>query len=893
MGPSQLPWVVVKPIGLFELVLKRRGAAASRGLVGGRMGSKWLRASVARQPMPEQTSAYRFGRFELAPVGRALLADGEPLKVGGRAFDLLLALVERRERTVSRDELFDLVWPGRVVEDQNLKTQVLALRKVLGAQAIATVPGRGYRFAMPLDEGKAAPTDPAPAAPRTARTAQDNLPAELPTLHGRVADIGAVCALVAEQRLVTLAGAGGIGKTRLAQAVAHQMRPRFAGGVWIVELAPLRASVELIGNAVLRVLGIADAPAPCTPDAVVRALAALELLLVLDNCEHLVGEASALAQALLEGASKVHLLATSQEPLHIGAEKVYRLGALALPPPAAPAALDFASVSLLIERARAADRRFELRDDNAAAVAEICRRLDGNPLAIELAAARVPLLGAAGVRDRLDERLRLLTAGARNAPQRQQTLRDTLAWSHALLSSDEQRVFRRLAVFSGGFSLPLAQQVGADAVLDGWGVLDALGALVDRSLVVAEGDGEPRYRLFESAREFALHELQRSGEAHEVRRAHARALLALFDSADAVFFIEPTLPWLARLEPEMPNAREAFAFSLSPEGEPASAIGIAVCVAAFAMSSGRGAEGLRALRRIAALLDAHASPSWRARAWLALGELCGARVVSGPEALDAAQRAAEGLRATPDRVRLYRALAIVSRLSGDERDRALTEAADHEMAAIESPDWPLLLTRLRRVGVARQLRRERRLVECRDAFEAEARTSDAAGDNYRAWIEWHNTALTEMMLGRCEHALRIMADVVGAIRMRGLTRALWQQVAMHALAMIETETVDAAALREAVAVLRMQNALWWLADHLAWLPAQRGRFDDAARLHGWAEASAAARAAARGPVMQAARDRLREHLEARLDAAVLERLLRDGAALDEARVAALALGEAG
>jgi predicted ATPase/DNA-binding winged helix-turn-helix (wHTH) protein len=837
--------------------------------------------------------SYQFDRFKLLPGERQLLVNGEPAKLGGRAFDLLLALIERRERTVTRSELFDVVWPGRVVEDHNLQVQVLTLRKLLGPRAIATIPGRGYRFAAPLAEAAApAPERSAPAA--GAAGASSNLPADLIALHGRVADIATVCGMLAEHRLVTLAGSGGIGKTRLAQAVAHQLQPRFADGVWMTELAPLRDGA-LIADNVARALGLAGGDRVFDAHRVAKALSSLSLLLVLDNCEHLIDAASLFAEQIVRAAPKLRVLATSQVPLHVGGEHVFRLGALALPPrSAAEQALQYGAVSLFVERARAADRRFVLNDGNAAAVIDICRRLDGIPLAIELAAARVSLLGIDGVRARLDERFRLLTGGARTAPERHRTLRNTLEWSHSLLGPEEQFVFRRLGVFAGSFSLAAAQQVAADEAIDEWLVLDHLGVLVDKSLVQVEGGGaEPRYRLLESARAFALEALAAGGDALATRRLHARCAARIFADGEDVFLTEPTLPWIERLMPDIDNGREAFAFSLSPDGEPAVAIAIAAAGATFTAAVGRGREGWQALLRIWPLLPEHATPEWQARVWLGVAQLGSVQAVLPPEALHAAEQAADGFRKLGDRLRLYRALYLLSQYAENSGDEALTNTADEEMRSIVSPHWPRELTRLGRLVQARRQRKLGRFEEYRDTYLDEARRCTASGDQYRAWLMSHHVALGELSLGNVDAAAALMRGVVEEIRARGLQREMWQQVAMHALALIEQGDMRAAlpAVREATSLLRVQGAVWWLADHLAWLPMARGDAAGAARLQGWADAQATSRAAKRGLVMQKARERLAERLAAARDADALAQHRREGAALRDDEVIALALGD--
>lgn len=858
--------------------------------------------------MPTDTAALRFDRFTLLPTERQLLVDGEPAKLGGRAFDLLLALVDRRERTVTRAELFELVWSGRIVEDHNLQVQVLTLRKVLGPKAIATIPGRGYRFAMTLLD-EPAPAEPAASISRTSAPAQSNLPAAGPALHGRVNDIAAACRLLGEHRLVTLAGAGGIGKTRLAQAVANQLRSRFPDGVWMIELASVSDDPEQICGALASVLGLTASPLAGSADSLARAMAPLDLLLVLDNCEHLLDAAGALVRALLERAPKVHVLATSQEPLHARGEQVYRLGALALPvspgEQAPERAAESGAVTLFVERVQATDRRFALNAANAAAVIDICRRLDGNPLAIELAAARIPLLGVEGVRSRLDERFRLLTGGSADAPQRHRTLLDTIEWSHSLLAPDEQAVFRRLGVFAGSFSLDAARLVAGGGSLSEWAVLDHLCALVDKSLVLVDDaaghahDEQPRYRMLESPRAYALEALAACDEVVAARRRHAHAMLELFASADDCFHTEPTLAWMARLAPDLHNCREAFGFSMSADGEPSTAIGIAAAAASFASVTGRGREGHRALQGAWPLLAEHATPEWQARAWLGLAQLGLALAMPPDETLHAAQQATEAFRALGDHQCLYRALYLLSQSAENSADLMLADHARDEMMRIESAEWPSGLTRLGRLRDGRRLRRQGHLAESRDAFNDDARRCLASGDAHRAWVTLHHVALAEIALGNVEQAARVMREAVEQIRRHGLQREMWQQVAMHALTEVECaiERGDPRAalpaVRDVVALLQVQASVWWLADHLAWLPELRSDSDAAARLLGWADAQAQARNAKRGPIMQKARDRLAARLEINLGADQLARLQADGAALRDDEVLAIALREPG
>ena len=532
----------------------------------------------------------------LRPTARQVLVHGQVAAIGARAFDLLMALAERRERVVSKNELLELVWPGVVVEENNLQVHISALRKHLGAAVISTVPGRGYRFAATLlpAAGSTAAADPpdsiaASMAPATLTrpTALSQAAAEL--LFGREHDLQTLPYLLAAHRLVTIVGAGGIGKTALARAVAGQLQGRFTHGSVFIDLAPLaqpQALLPHMAGVLQQTLqhAIGAGAAVATREALAQALQPVQVLLVLDNCEHLVHPVAELTAALLAQAPRLHVLATSQEPLRLPAEQVYRVSTLALPAGETLAEARAASaVRLFEDRARAADQRFVLDEGNVATVVAICRQLDGMALAIELAAARVPHLGLQGLHDRLGQRLRLLSGGSRETPPRQRTLGAALAWSHALLSAPEQAVLRRLAVMSGSFSPAGAQQVVADGGLDEWAVLDHLGTLVDKSMVAVVTPAllpltttvrglaaaashephephEPRLRLLETVRHFALERLAEAGEEAAVRERHLAHMLALAERARTGLTGPDEGAWLDRLDLDRDNLLAAHAW---------------------------------------------------------------------------------------------------------------------------------------------------------------------------------------------------------------------------------------------------------------------------------------------------------------------------------------------
>ena len=498
------------------------------------------------------TESYHFGRVEIRPAERQLWVDGALAKVGARAFDLLLALVERRDRVVGKNELLDLVWAGLVVEENNLQVHISALRKLLGPSAIATIPGRGYRFTWAAGDA-AADSAVASHPERTAPIFCAHVPA-LPDLLGREDDLEALRALVLAHTVVAVVGVGGVGKTVLARTLVQRTRAEFEHGACVIELAAL-ADPSLVATVAAKGLDVKPGHKSAL-EAVAAALGTRRMLIVLDNCEHLLQAVADAVESLRPAAPDVHWLVTSQEPLRVAGEHVFRLGPLAVPTQDTLAAARGAGAVALFEaRSQEVDPRFALTEHNVAAAIDVCRHLDGIPLALELAAARMPLLGLDGLRDRLGERLRVLAGGPRRALARHQTLRAALEWSYGLLTAEQQAVFRRLGVFAGSFSLDAAQEVAADEAIDRWAVLDDLGALIDKSLVVVEPEvlGEPRYRLLETLRHFALSRLDAAHEVEATRTRHLDAFVALAERAKVELLGPQQGSWMRRLDLDHEN----------------------------------------------------------------------------------------------------------------------------------------------------------------------------------------------------------------------------------------------------------------------------------------------------------------------------------------------------
>jgi predicted ATPase/DNA-binding winged helix-turn-helix (wHTH) protein len=536
-------------------------------------------------PAPVAPTAIEFGRFQVVPHRRELLADNRPVELGAHAFNLLMALIEARGQVVSREELLERLWPGRTIEENNLAVHVLALRKALAADRdlIRTAFGRGYRFAGEIRTASASPdaqnTAGTPDTARPPSRPPTNLPEPVSKLIGRDAELADILDLNASHRLITLSGTGGIGKTRLGFEVARYLLPRFADGVWAIELASL-SDPELVPVTVATVLGLELASSAASPLSVANALRSKQLMLVLDNCEHVVDASARMAEALLRVNPAVRVLATSREPLRTEGEWIYLVPPLAVPPEGGSASDDpfrYGAIRLFHERARATEADLSSDAHTASAIAGICRRLDGIPLAIELAAARAATLGIESLAARLDDRFRLLTGGRRTALARHQTLRATLDWSYELLTEPERAVLRRLAIFAGAFTLQAASMVASDGELAASDVVDCVANLIAKSLVSRDGGATVRYRLLETTRAYALEKLTACGEFGATARRHAEYFRDLLQQPETESETRPNADWAGDYGRRIDDVRAALEWAFSPAGD--AAVGVALAAA--------------------------------------------------------------------------------------------------------------------------------------------------------------------------------------------------------------------------------------------------------------------------------------------------------------------------
>ncbi|MCA6117351.1 winged helix-turn-helix domain-containing protein [Bradyrhizobium sp. WSM 1738] len=524
---------------------------------------------------------FAFGPFRLSPRQQLLLQGDNPVPLGSRAFEILVALVERAGEVVDKDELIARVWSGLTVEESNLRAQINAVRRALaeggtGENYIVTVPGRGYRFVAAVARSTSDAAQPFTAAGPKGH----NFPDRLTRPIGRDDIVAMVSSRLPRGRFVTIVGPGGIGKTTVALAVADRLITAYKDGGRLVDLAPL-SDPQLVPSALAAVLGVAvrsENPYP----ALTSFLKDRQMLLLFDNCEHVLLAAAALAEELLKGAPGIHVLATSREPLRAEDERVQRLPPLETAPTepglTVTEALSYPAVQLFVERAAATAGGYELKDEDIPIVAQICRRLDGIALAIELAASRVDAFGVRGVSSRLDDRFHLLSRGRRTALPRHQTLRAAFDWSYELLSETERFVMRRLGVFAGRFTMDAATAIAGDGTTTAHEIDDVIADLVEKSLVIADvGGAKVFYRLTETARAYALNRLTEE-ETQAVRRRHALYQLDRFERAHAEWDTWPTLEWLSAYAQQIDDLRNALDWAFSPNGDVG--VGIELTVAA-------------------------------------------------------------------------------------------------------------------------------------------------------------------------------------------------------------------------------------------------------------------------------------------------------------------------
>lgn len=727
---------------------------------------------------------------------------------------------------------------------------------------------------------------------RSLEALPNNLPLQLTSFVGRDDDVNEIKALLQEHRLVTLCGIGGAGKTRCAIQVGADMLDRFPDGVWLAELAPI-TDATLVASAIAKALGIRESPTAPLLDTLVAYLRPRRLLLLLDNCEHVIEGARDVVARILRACPEVRILATSREALNIAGEQLFRLPSLGVPPLqetlTARVARPYGAVALFADRAAASDTRFALNDENARYVAEISRRLDGIPLAIELAAARIKVLSPRELAKKLDERFRVLTGGDRSALPRHRTMRALIDWSYDLLSEEERALFRKLSIFAGGFTLESASAIWAGEAMDELTVLEQLTSLVDKSLVQADA-GAPitRYRLLESTRQYAREKLIERGEEAAIARAHAEVFLALAQSLEGSYDSTPDDDWFPQVEPELENWRTALEWTLTARGNVLLGQRLAGELGrewAFLTAS----EGLRWIQCAQQSVDGTTPPEVLARLDLAEAQLEGVLVLHKASYL-AAQRALARYRELGDAERIAQAQRLAGRglvFTGSvaEGEALLREA----LAAFRAFGARTLAgAALENIAIARNAQGD--LNGARAYYTEALEIFRTMGAERLTASVTSNLAEAEFRDGHPEAALRWAQEALRSDRraiFNNRTALLMCNMAAYCIALGRYDDARDRA-REALKIARdvhYEIALIWAVQHLAGVAALRAHSEEAsarddsaraARLLAYVDTRLEALEALREYTEAQEYGNIRETLQAALGADELNRLCEEG-----------------
>jgi predicted ATPase/DNA-binding winged helix-turn-helix (wHTH) protein len=848
---------------------------------------------------------YDFGPFRLDTEARVLTFDGVATALGARGVTVLAALVSRAGEYVDKSTLVDAAWPDAVVEENNLAVQISAIRRVLarvpdGRYGIETLTRRGYRFVGPVTRRSAESAIPPvnsgetlPAARQMAVAHPNNLPARISSFVGRTREIEKIKGLLARNRLVTLVGMGGVGKTRVALQVAVEVLEQYPDGAWLVEFGSI-TDARLLPTCVAQVLDVQERSGEPLTRTLARHLRARHMLLVLDTCEHVIAAAATLVAALLAEAPNTSVLATSREALNVDGEQHFPLQPLSLP--TAGGNLEeiagAEAVQLFVERGRLQQPDFVLRPDLSAPVAALCSHLEGIPLAIELAAARMSSLSIQEIGERLEDRFGLLAAGPRASPRRQKTLRATLDWSYDLLDDEEQCALRRVAVFAGGFTLEAALHVVDERTTKDAALLDLLTRLVARSLLIAEtSEAGTRYRLLDTMRAYCMEKLDIARERPLASRRHARYFRDRFKGALDEWLQRSDLHWNAVYLAERDNVHAALDWAFSPQGD--AEIGTSLTAfsgPAWILWSFRS-EGVARVELALSRCSSRTSQRIRARLWLWLGVLDQfSDPVKWIQALRRAvalhRRAGDAFGTGYSLLRLGSGLARTGKLDLAQQtlDRARPLLARSSVPAVMAPYFHA-------AGFVRKVAGD--LAGARTHYEKALSLYRSAGLERDAAQICGTLADTTWALGELDAAATGFREAIELMRgsNKGTKLILGANLTNLAGVFIERGDFDEAlsVAREGLELRKAAGYAWGALDHLALRAALIGRWADAARLTGYVDAAFTARGVVREPNEARARTRLDQVLGDRLDTNERAQLMAEGATMNEDDAVRLAL----
>ncbi len=713
----------------------------------------------------------------------------------------------------------------------------------------------------------------------------NNLPIQRTTFVGRDHDVAEVKGLVNRHRLVTLFGSGGVGKTRIAMQVAADLLDHYTDGVWVADFAPI-TDPELVSSVIAQVLGMPQQQGHRVDESIPPFLKRKKLVLVFDNCEHVLDAIAAIAATIIGAAPDVRIINTSRQVLDIGGEEIFRVPSLEVPHKIADltpsAAVGFGAVALFVERAKSVNSSFALTDDNAPIVADICRRLDGIPLAIELAAARVKVLSIPNLAQRLNERFKILTGGGRDALPRQKTLSALIDWSYDLLNPQEQTLFQRLGIFAGGFGLEAATAVCRGDGLDEIEILDLLASLTDKSLVVADTTGQQeRYHLLESTRAYALQKME-AGERERLARRHAEHYADKAQDADKRYGSGSTFAWLADVGLELDNYRSALEWSLT-QGHDAMLGGvIAGALALFWHQQGLAVEGRYWIE--SALERVNVAEHAQIFAKLLNSQ---AHLLGGSRRCEVAARAVEIYESAGDRHGAARARNLLAHglYQTGRSDEAMKLATETLVIMRELRDnYGILVCLMRQADAASGMGE---LARARDLYSQALTAMKTTSNEIGMAINFNNLAEVEFADGHPEEALRAVTEALTIDQRRGVDAPNLAtdncNTAAYRIALNDHD-LAAVSAREGLRISRqVQNAyaISIALQHLALLWALKRHMHVAARLLGYVDAQYKASGNVRESTEKWGFDKLMSTLREQLSEAEIEKLAVEGAAWSE------------
>jgi len=837
---------------------------------------------------------YSFGRFVMDTETERLYADGVLLPVGSTDLRLLAALVERAGTHVSKAELIARVWRNAAVTDNAIYVHVNALRRVIGDECITTKQNRGYRFVQPVQRTLSTTVAnlEKPQQGNLDAIWSDNQPQGAARLVGRSNELKALSKLLVHNQVVTLTGPGGVGKTKLAMHIAGRAASRFPDGVWVIELANLN-DPDLIFVTVAAALSIEVGSSTKPLETIGRNLSRKSLLIVLDNCEHMVISVAQLCNALSNAAPGVKILATSQQPIGFSGEKTCEVLPLALPSDEEPS-LDLlrknASIELFVERARNTNANFLLRDEDVRIAANICRHLDGLPLAIEMVASWAGLIGLEALVGKLDGSFRGWLRTTNTAGARHSTLSATLEWSYHLLAPLEQRALHRLSVLAGSFSLEAAEAIVSDADMPASDVLDVIVSLIRKSLVaIVPGAQTHRYRLLETTRLFMAEKLRSSAEFETIQQKHAQYVLNVLKRARNEWERTSDADWQSRYAPIIDDLRAALEWSMLKR--PADAIQLAGMSWPLWREFSLRVEGRQWLSQARHNLGADVSSSDKAQLLRGLGDLS-MNSVDMEAAEIALTEAALLYRRSNDSIPLGSALTPLAFLYLNSGRVSEAKQTIDEALQLLDPEKH-----------ARTLATAYSVKMCIDSRLGRSDASQAAGNTAMRLCEMIGADRQAFMIGANLIEISLDEDAIDNAIAAGRALATKLRSARHsyvrgfvlgllsAALTVRGDLDEALAVaREAAPLLRDQRELFWLFDQLALRSALAGLLTDAALLAGYAEAIRKENSHPRWPIAQRASDRLDQLLKCGLPDEEVQRLKGVGARLSEDQAVVLALG---